>query len=332
MKLNKYLYLIVVLSFFSQVSYGKSGDVLKQFDSARNMVVNGKTSMAIDVLRRIIKDAKKSGTIDLNQVYLTLGRAYYQISSFDKAIESYNKVDKDSDFWLESIEEKAWSYASLSKEEEALAQLSTLMTPLFDQVIGPEPYFLKALSQLRICDYYGVLKTTHHFKTRYIERVEKLQTLVKQQGFIKETDELIRVSLEGRSVTDLLTKKLVSFPYMFHRDKFLQSYFSQLKKLRKKGSLVKKINERLVYLAKSNLKEIEKYIQLIQVVEAEVIQRVHIATSPDDTYKNDISKKGSEWLNFPVSDEEVWVDEIDKFKVQIKTCPNKKEIKKWAAK
>ena len=103
-------------------------------------------------------------------------------------------------------------------------------------------------------------------------------------------------------------------------------------KARVKQTIVDKISKRLVYLAKSNLKEIEKTLNLLHVIEAEVIQRIHIAAEPNSKYRNKLEQKGSEWMSFPVSDDEIWVDEIDKFQVQVKNCPGTQERKKWASK
>lgn len=304
----------------------------KVWDSARRLLVNGKAQVALNLLKQLVKNENRSAKLDINQIYLTLGRAYYQRAEMEEAIKAYERVDKSSDFWPESIEEKAWAYVSLHQEEKALAQLETLMTPLFDQVIGPEPYFLKSLTHLRLCDYNGVFKTTQLFKNRYRTRIEKLQNLVAKKGMTPEVVELIKMASVGSVSPEQLTKKIVAFPIMFQRDRELQILFLELQVAKNKQQKGEQIAQRIFNLTKSNLQEVEKNLNLLHVVEAEAIQRVHIANRPNKEYRNRFNFKGSDWMSFPVSDEEIWVDEIDNFKVQVKDCPGLKERKTWAKK
>ncbi|MCB9027078.1 MAG: hypothetical protein H6625_12210 [Bdellovibrionaceae bacterium] len=331
---------LVLMVFVSSAVVAKaySNKFEIQWNNARQLILKNNVSDAITILKKLQSNKQQLSkvNIDINQIHLTLGRAYYQLGKMAEALTQYNLVEKSSDFWPEAVEEKAWAYVVMKKEDKALAQLETLMTPIFDQVIGPEPYFLKALIHLRICDYYGVLKTTEHFKKRYITRIQKLQDLVKVKGLTPETKVLIEMATKGQLNLDFITKNLVSFPYMFHRDVNLQGYFDKLPKVKDQAkvasNMANRIAIRLKFLAKRNLKEIEKNLNLIHVIEAEVIQRVHIAGHPDKKYRNELSFKGSQWMSFPISNDEIWVDEIDKFHVQVKSCPTKNERKSWASK
>lgn len=327
---------IILLIFVSVslVAEAKISKLENQWNNARQLILKNKVSEAVSILKKLIvkKQQLEKVNIDINQVYLTLGRAYYQMGKMDDAIVQYSFVEKSSDFWPESIEEKAWSYVVNKKEEKALSQLETLMTPIFDQVIESEPYFLKALIHLRICDYYGVLKTTDHFKKRYITRIQNLQDLVKKNGKTPETNVLLKMAIKNQLDADFITRNLVYFPFMFHRDNKLQNYFKTIATSKDQAALSNKIALRLKYLAKLNLKEIEKNLNLLHVLEAEVIQRVHIAGKPNPKYHNKLDFKGSQWMSFPISNDEIWVDEIDKFDVQIKNCPKLSERKTWASK
>ena len=297
---------------------------------ARKLILSNKPIQAISVLNSLLRKSDLSSDIDKNQVYLTLGRAFYQLENYVESIKNYQNITKSSDFWPLSVEEMAWAYVALGKEEMALAKLQSLMTPIFDQVIGPEPYFLKAFAHLKICDYIGVFKTTDHFKKRYKDRILNLENLVKNNGKHSESIQLITMGKNGNLSFDLLTKKLEAFPFMFHRDKYLQRYFEELKRKSKSAEI--SIFKRLKYLAQRDLQEIRKNLKLLHLIEAEAIQRVHIAYEPNNKFRNHANFGGSEWLKFPSQGEEIWIDEIDKFHVQVKDCPKLEGRKKWAKK
>ena len=79
----------------------------------------------------------------------------------------------------------------------------------------------------------------------------------------------------------------------------------------------------IAYVDKARLKEARDTIQKINLVEAEAIQRLYMDESgkrlPGRVAK---IERGSNELNFPeVSGEEVWMDEIDSYRVKVKDCP-----------
>jgi hypothetical protein len=63
-------------------------------------------------------------------------------------------------------------------------------------------------------------------------------------------------------------------------------------------------------------------IRKLHIVEAEVIQRLHL----DENIKGTRAKRenpvprGSETLSFPVT-KEVWLDELDSYHAEVKDCP-----------
>jgi len=77
-------------------------------------------------------------------------------------------------------------------------------------------------------------------------------------------------------------------------------------------------------LAKQELNDVSKIIQKMHIVEAEIIQQIHLSE------KNVSVKpakqplvKSADKLQFPVTTE-VWMDELDNYEVNINNCPWKK--------
>jgi len=125
-----------------------------------------KTQKALVVLQKL--EASKKVATDIAQ--MTRGRLYFQADQLDKAYASYDLVSKSSDYWFESIEEKAHVMGRKGEFAKALALLQTTFAESFQSVIGPEPYFVAALTDLKICDYSAIFKVTKQFKERFRTR------------------------------------------------------------------------------------------------------------------------------------------------------------------
>lgn len=137
---------------------------------AIEIALAGDAKTAVRLLRSL--QSEKMSTDEKDRVNLSIGRVLYGTGDYIGAIESYMKVTAGSDSWFEALEERAWAHMQLNQPEEALAQLKTLLSPLFKDKASSEPYFLAALAHLRVCDYPALFKDLDLFKTRFRDRVK----------------------------------------------------------------------------------------------------------------------------------------------------------------
>ena len=70
-------------------------------------------------------------------------RTSYQNGNLDAALNTYQKIPQNSDYWVESLEERAWTHLRKGDNNQALSLITTLTSDLLAPQIGPEPYFLK---------------------------------------------------------------------------------------------------------------------------------------------------------------------------------------------
>ncbi len=101
------------------------------------------------------------------------------------------------------------------------------------------------------------------------------------------------------------------------------------------GGVAKKIEASKLPSDQSRLKEIGETVQKLNLVEAEVIQRLYI---DEDGKKRSGSapsiSRNSDQLSFPASDDdEFWLDEVDGYKVSLKGCmkPQSTKLKSVAS-
>lgn len=286
--------------------------------------------------------------IDFDLLHMTQARGYYQSGQLQKAIYEYDKVKKSSDYWLESLEEKAWAYLRLDEPDKTLAQLKTVLAPVFTPQVGAEPYFLQSFAQLKICNYAGASQTLGEFKSLLRDRIASLQDLAntgKNRSWDKFSSIFSNVDLKWEN----LGSDVHYLPRNFHRDLYLKEYLARYRGLQTEKHIlttkfnqnnefageiadiyelssqsIKKAQNRLSFLAKQELNDVSKIIQKMHIVEAEIIQQIHLSE------KNVSVKpakqplvKSADKLQFPVTTE-VWMDELDNYEVNINNCPWKK--------
>jgi hypothetical protein len=246
-------------------------------------------------------------------------RVAYEKSDLQTALNYYNKISVGSDYWVEALEEKAWTQLRQKNTNEATSLSKTLLSEVLSPLLGPEAYFLQSLIEYRLCDYRSIFKTIKLFKTRYAERTKEVQALA-DSGNNKALGKAIKVLFA--KVGDLSALKAESFgaeiqylPRYFYRD---QSVLIAVKS-QNQGGIVNRIRE----LAKQDLNEISDILRKLQLVETQVVQQVY-------AYENQLSEKrkasfknkgyNSDEMYFPY-DGEIWLDEIDQFQSSTEKCP-----------
>lgn len=282
------------------------------------------TSEALTALSSFQKSKQK--LIGEDQIELTRGRILFQSEKFEEAIEAYQKVPKSSEFWFEAMEEEIWSYIRIQEHDKATAKLATLFNPVFSTWVGPETYFAANYNALKICDYNNIFKNGKNFKSRHKNRIKALEQLA-QSGDSPQVDSVISKMTQKKLSFNHLAKESASLPRFFWRDEFLRE-LGQAAKID-----ITKVKQRFKALAKAELSDYSTVIQKLQIIEAEVIQRMYL----DDNLKGDrpelevTSSKDPNVLNFPYDEDsqkgELWIDEVDRLKANVQSCPKLDEVK-----
>ncbi len=271
-----------------------------------------KPAQALSVLARY--ERTKAGKADPDLMKMTKARLLFQMKRLDEAYNVYSSVSKSSPYWLQSVEERAHTMGRKGDYAKAIADLQTLMTPTFASAVGPEPYFVAAMTHLRICNYSQVYDDTKKFKKHFAPRIAALQ-LIKTAGNSPAVDEL----MERLKTQNLSFETVGSLVKDLPRDLSTDAYALSLN-VQKAGDRAR-LKQRIVTLAKSELKEIDNIITKLQLVEAEVVHRVALSDgSRKDRATQGHIQSNADTLTFPVTDE-VWVDELDSFAAQVEKCP-----------
>ncbi len=132
----------------------------------------GAASKALAILMKA-----PNNPVSTDLMLITAARMLYQNGFLDASIKYYEKIPKKSDYWFDAQEEIAWANIRKGEPQNSVAITKTLIAPAFATQIGPEPFFLRALSQLKVCDYPAVLGTLNDYRGRFKPRVVALKAL-----------------------------------------------------------------------------------------------------------------------------------------------------------
>ncbi|MDG0817515.1 hypothetical protein [Bdellovibrio svalbardensis] len=274
---------------------------------------------------------------------LQTARKLFAKKQFDQSLELYNQIPKGTDYWFQAVEEKGWNYFRQNDSEKALAQSKTLLSPQFSEVVGTEAYFLQSLTQLKICDYKGIFATHEMFKEKQKGRVVDVQKLAStgmNEAFAKVVAKADLFPLVAKDLGD----SFLHLPVLYYKDLELQGQLLKFKVSQKAlevlkaedGGMLKlqatldkmnqdsfkKMKARLATLAEDETKENSKIVQKLNLIEVEAIQRIHtdLSLSKDLYSKGKFKDTQEDQLVF-MDDGRPWIDELDKFEVSAKACP-----------
>ncbi len=243
---------------------------------------------------------------------LTKARDLFAKKQFNEALVEYNKIPKSSDRWLIAVEEKAWTYLHLDQYDKAWAEARTLTSPALSGLTTTEPFLLKALTELKMCDYVAVFQTLKDFKTQKREQVESIQKIAKT-GSNAVSRSTLQKWMENPSDWKAIGPQLAQMPQLFYKDEVMLRAAAT----RNMTAMEKRLKE----LAKTDNDENYRILQKLNLIEVESIQRVHMESQFTRT-QGDV-KPGKDDLVFDDNKDDVWIDELNSYQAKVSRCQKK---------
>lgn len=248
-------------------------------------------------------------------------RLAFAKKDFRRSINLYSKIPATSDYWSESLEERAWALVHVKEHDQALSLVKTLTAPPVKFEIGGEPYLLAGIVQLRLCNYDDLFRVMKRFKSDIQPRYEALKLLA-QTGNSPAAERFLSRSFDAGDVSRLTAgEDLANLPRMVFRDKKLRSAFHASMKPGSDKHLAT-VRSRLKALAGRDVKDIGEVLRKFHLMEVEAVSRlyskVHLA---DAKTPSTAVKRDANTLVFPDDSEDVWLDELDNYHVEANGCP-----------
>lgn len=243
---------------------------------------------------------------------MTAARLLFQNGFLDASTKYYEKIPKKSDYWFDAQEEIAWAQIRKGEPQNAMAMTRTLVAPAFKAEVGPEPFFLKSLSEIKVCDYPSVVQTLNDFRVRFKPRTEELAKLTESANTPQVSRIIERMKKGEVRLTDI-GKDAAGLPRFVTRDEALRQHVLTEKALDAEAKIAgelyarsleggtaqvgfqarleafKKAVEaraqaarsatygRVKALAEEEIDEIKTMLQKLHIVEAELLQQISLA-------------------------------------------------------
>jgi tetratricopeptide (TPR) repeat protein len=175
--------------YFFQARYFMATIAVKKGDLA------GATQGYDALLKMQAPDASSKDVQDLSR--LAIARILYERSQFDKAIESYLSIPRQSKYWPDALREQAWTYIKAKDWQRAYRSVNLLLLADPDVPDGPDLRILEGNLQLRMSNFYLASDTFSKVRDEFEPIHRQLnQVIVKSQTDPAYFDQLIGKSLD----------------------------------------------------------------------------------------------------------------------------------------
>lgn len=143
----------------------------------------GKIEQAKNFLEKITDEDFKILKEYRDIAYLTLARIYFQLSDFKNSYNSYLKINKKSNFWLQASVEQAWTQILQEDFEGAAGNMFSLHTEFYKNIYLPDSYTARSIAYLNLCQFGDSLKVITDQSRKYSSLLSKLEPTLKIDRF-----------------------------------------------------------------------------------------------------------------------------------------------------
>lgn len=148
------------------------------------LALAGRGRPAIEAFNELEMARSDAGPTDPGFVGALMGKArvYYQMKDWDRAIEYYRRVPRDSSFWHDTVFESSWAMMRSGRFRSALSNFQTLHSAFYEGYYLPESLLLRAIVYLYICKFDEVEKVLDLFSKIYKPVYKRVDHLLSVKG------------------------------------------------------------------------------------------------------------------------------------------------------
>lgn len=129
----------------------------------------GKIKNAIEAFNDLYDTQANKSVTDPARVSALVGsaRAYYQGKNWDKSIELYRQVPRDTEVWHDTLFESSWAMLRSGRFRSALSNFQTIHSTFYQNFYLPEALLLRSIVYLYICKHDEMEKVLNIFNEIY---------------------------------------------------------------------------------------------------------------------------------------------------------------------
>jgi tetratricopeptide (TPR) repeat protein len=155
---------------FSKVDSSSSVYPQALYKQGLSYAEEGKLGQSVASYEELMNVTANKPVTDTNRVdaAMALARVYYQAKKWDRAIQYYRLVPRDTLQWHDTLFEMSWAMMRSGQQfRSALSNFHTLHSPYYEDNYAPESLLLRAIVYLYICRYDEMEKVLDLFDRIY---------------------------------------------------------------------------------------------------------------------------------------------------------------------
>jgi hypothetical protein len=226
---------------FGGVRSGSSVYSQAKYNQAAAYAHGGRLKKAYRVFSGLASQSAGKGITDTNRVAALMGmaRTQYQMKKWNRSIELYREIPRDTEFWHDVLFEMSWAQLRAAKFRSVLSNFHSLHSAYYEDFYIPESLMLRAIVYLYICQFEEMEKTLELFEAiykplqqnmqRFLKAYRKPYSYYKEIAYVRKryedlkTDKKLRMGLK---IPFLIARKIAkegdvvrSFKYLDKLDK-----------------------------------------------------------------------------------------------------------------
>lgn len=195
------------------------------------------TDLALRTFEDLINVRSSARVNDINKVAAEMGiaRVYYQRHEWDKSIEAYASIPRDSLLWHDSMFERSWAMLRAARFRSALSNFQSLHSSYYEDAYIPETLLLRAIVYLYICKYDEMEKVVDLYERQYGPAYNKMNTFLSSRSssdaYFQEINKVFLMKKDPES------KRALALPYN------VLKYVSEEGNVRRSYAYIKRVSE-----------------------------------------------------------------------------------------
>ncbi|MBX3018620.1 MAG: tetratricopeptide repeat protein [Bdellovibrionaceae bacterium] len=140
-----------------------------QYRRGTALLEGNRPKEAIPIFEDILNSRAGAPVTDLTKVQaqIALARSYYQMQDWDRALEYYRDIPRDTEIWHDSLFESTWASLRAAKFRTTLSALQSLHSAFYEDYFIPESLLVRGIVYLYICKFDETDKTLNLFEKTY---------------------------------------------------------------------------------------------------------------------------------------------------------------------
>lgn len=189
----------------------------------------------------LARTSASNGVTDINRVSAVIGQArvLYQKKEFQKALDLYRQIPRDTPLWHQALFEMSWAMVRDGQFRSALSVFHTLHSSFYEDHFQPESLLVRAIVYLYICRHDEMEKVLNLFQKIYQPVYQGVQAYL---GSVQDPVRYYRDLVQATQTTSVL-KSTASRASSSRIPELAARYIKQEGDVRRTLSYLRKLEE-----------------------------------------------------------------------------------------